>query len=81
MKCFTYFDSSILSTENDMKMRLAKAWAAIDNLLITEKSSLSDEIKDIFPSSSYVDSTISMHHTQVDKAYKEKSPTEAAQEC
>ena len=32
---FTYLGSSILSTKNDINMRLAKAWTAIDRLLVT----------------------------------------------
>ena len=37
--------SSVSSTENDINMRLAKAWMAIDRLSIIWKSDLSDEIK------------------------------------
>ena len=36
---------SVSSTENDINMRLATAWTAIDRLLIRRKSNLSDEIK------------------------------------
>ena len=42
---FTYFGSSISSSENDISLRLAKAWAAIDRLLIIWKLKLSDKIK------------------------------------
>ena len=42
---FTYFGSSVSSTENDINMCLAKVWAAIDRLLIIWKSDLSNKIK------------------------------------
>ena len=42
---FTYLSSSVSSTENDVNMCLAKAWTAIDKLLIILKSDLSDKIK------------------------------------
>ena len=42
---FTYFQSSISSTENDINMRLAKAWTAIDRLSVIWKSDLTDKIK------------------------------------
>ena len=41
---FTYTGSSVLSTENDINMRLANAWTAIDRLLAISKSDLSDEM-------------------------------------
>ena len=44
----TYLGSSVTSTENDINMRIAKAWTAIDRLAITWKSSLYDRIKHIF---------------------------------
>ena len=45
---FPYFGRSISSTENDINMQLAKAWTAIDGLLIIYKSNLSDKKKLIF---------------------------------
>ena len=39
---FTYLGSSVSSTENDMNVRLAKAWTTIDRLSITLKSDLSN---------------------------------------
>ena len=42
---FTYLGSSILSTEMDISMQLAKAWTAIDRLLVQWKSDLTDKIK------------------------------------
>ena len=42
---FTYLGSSVSSTENDINMRLAKAWTTIDRLSVILKSNLTDEIK------------------------------------
>ena len=42
---FTYLGSSISSTKNDIDVRLAKAWTAINTLLMIWKSNLSDRIK------------------------------------
>ena len=42
---FTYLGSSVSSTENDINMRLAKAWTVIDSLSVIWKSDLSDKIK------------------------------------
>ena len=42
---FMYLGSSISSIENDIKVRLAKAWIAIDRLSIIWRSDLSNEIK------------------------------------
>ena len=42
---FTYRESSVLSTEKDIDMRLMKAWTAIDKLLIIWKSDLTDKMK------------------------------------
>ena len=41
---FTYFRSSISSTENDINIQIAKAWTATDRLWIIWKSDLSDKI-------------------------------------
>ena len=43
---FTYIGSNISSTENDVNIQLAKAWAAIDRLSIMWKSDISNKIKD-----------------------------------
>ena len=43
-----YLGSSISSNENDISMRLAKAWTAINRLSIIWKSNVSDEIKHNF---------------------------------
>ena len=45
---FTYFGSSISSTEKDIDTRLTKAWTAIDRLSIIWKSDLIDKMKRIF---------------------------------
>ena len=42
---FTYLESSVSSTETDINTRLAKAWAAIDWLLVIWKSDLTDKMK------------------------------------
>ena len=48
MDKFTYQGSSVLSTEKDINMRLAKAWTAINRLSVIWKSDLTDKIKRIF---------------------------------
>ena len=64
---FIYPESSVSSTENDIKMRIAKAQAAIDKLSSEWKWNLSDKIKrNFFPSSVRVNSTIRMHHVDAD---------------
>ena len=45
---FTYIGSSVSSTENNINMQLAKAWTAIDRLLIIWKSNLYNKIKTHF---------------------------------
>ena len=42
---FTYFGSSVSSTENGINTRLAKAWAANGGLSVIWKSDLTDKIK------------------------------------
>ena len=42
---FTYLGSSTSSTKKDINTRLAKAWTAIDRLLVIWKSNLTDKIK------------------------------------
>ena len=48
MDKFPYFGSSISSTENDISVRQAKAWTAINRLSIKWKLDLSDKIKRYF---------------------------------
>ena len=45
---FTYLGSSISSTENDINVRLAKAWKAINRVLVIWNSDLTDKIKHSF---------------------------------
>ena len=45
---FTYLGSSVSSTETDINTRLAKAWTAINRLLVIWKSDLTDKIKHSF---------------------------------
>ena len=45
---FTYLGSSVSSTETDINTRLAKAWAAIDQLPVIWKSDMTDKIKRSF---------------------------------
>ena len=42
---FTYLGSSVSSTETDIDTQLAKAWTAIDRLLVVWKSDLIDKMK------------------------------------
>ena len=42
---FTSLGSSVSSTEGEVNMRLAKAWAAIDRLSIIWKTDITDNIK------------------------------------
>ena len=45
---FTYFGSSVSSTENDINTWLAKAWTAIYRLSVIDKLDLTDKIKRSF---------------------------------
>ena len=55
---FTNLGSSISSTENDINTRLAKAWTAIDRLLVRWKSNLTNKIKQFFSSSSFFQAAV-----------------------
>ena len=55
---FTYLGSSVSSTETDINTWLAKAWTAINRLLVISKSDLTDKMKRFFPSSSHVNTAI-----------------------
>ena len=59
---FSYLESSISSTKNDINTQLAKAWIAINRLLVIWKSDMTNKIKQFFPSSSCVDTAIWMHY-------------------
>ena len=45
---YTYLGSRVSSTETDIDMRLAKAWAALDRLSVIWKSDLTDKRKRSF---------------------------------
>ena len=45
---FTYLESNVSSTEKDINTWLAKAWTAIDRLLVIWKSDLTDKMKRSF---------------------------------
>ena len=45
---FTYLGSCVSLTEKDINTRLAKAWIAIDRLLVIWKSNVTDKIKRSF---------------------------------
>ena len=45
---FTYFGSSVSSTETDIDTQLAKAWTAINRLSVIWKSDLTDKMKSSF---------------------------------
>ena len=45
---FTYFGSSVSTTEKDIAMRLTKAWTAIDRLLVIWKSDQPNKMKRSF---------------------------------
>ena len=45
---FTYLGSRVLSIKTNIKMRLAKAWTAIDKLLVIWKSDLTNKMKHTF---------------------------------
>ena len=60
---FIYLGSSVSSIATDTNMRLAKAWTAIDRLLVLRKSFLTDKMKRrFFPNSSRVDTAVWMHY-------------------
>ena len=45
---FVYLGSSVTSTENDINTQLAKAWTALNRLLVIWKSDLTNKIKHSF---------------------------------
>ena len=58
---FTYLGSSLSSAETDINTRLAKAWTALDRLLVIWKSNLSVKLKRslfFFPSNGRFDTAI-----------------------
>ena len=65
---FTYFNSSISSTESDLNICLTKVWTAIYRLSIIRKLNLSDKIR-FFPSCGCVNITVWMHHIDANKTH------------
>ena len=78
---FTYFGSSVSTTENYINTRLAKVWTAVDWLSVIWKSDLSDKIK------RYFSKQRSCQYYYMDARYGSwlsvwrKSLTAIAQEC
>ena len=66
MDKLSYLGSNVTSTENDISTRLPKAWTTIDRLSVLWKSDLSDKIKQLFPSSGRVHTTVWMYHFDID---------------
>ena len=69
---FNYLGSSISSTENDINKRLAKAWTAINRLLIIWKLNLSDKIKCNFFQATVVSIILNGCTTWMLTEYREK---------
>ena len=66
--------SSVSSTENYINTWLEQAWTGIDRLPVIWKSNQSEKIKRNFlPSSGRVHTTVLLHHSDADKAYREKA--------
>ena len=63
---YTYLGSSISSMENDISMRLAKPWTAINWLSVIWKLEISNEIKQFFPSSGHDHTTVWIHYLDAD---------------
>ena len=59
---FAYLGSCVSSNKKDIDKRLAKAWTAIDRLVVIWKSEMTNKMKQFFPSSSRVDTAIWMHY-------------------
>ena len=78
---FTYFGSSVSSTETDIDTRLAKAWTAINSLSVKLKSDLTDKMKRCFFQAAVM--SILLYGCSIWTLTKrmEKSLTAATQEC
>ena len=70
---FTYLESNVSSTEKYISTWQARAWTAINRLLVIWKSDLTDKIKQFFPISSCVDTTIWMPYRDTNQTYGEKA--------
>ena len=69
---FTYLRSSVSSTETDIDMWLAKAWTAIDKLLVIWKLDLTDEMKCSFFQAVFVSILLHGHTTWMLTKHMEK---------
>ena len=65
---FIYISSNISSTESDVNICLAKAWIALDKLLIIWKSNQSHNTG-FLPSCGCVHTTVEMHHKDTNKTH------------
>ena len=70
VKNFTYLSSQISSAESDVNIRLDKAWTTIDRLWTSDQS---DKMKQFFPSSVCVNTTVWMHHMDTNKMNGEQA--------
>ena len=69
---FTYLGSCVSSTETDINMWLAKAWSAIDRLLVIWKSDLTDKMKRCFFQAAVVlILLVWMHYMDREKAWQQ----------
>ena len=72
MDKLTQLSSSVTFTENDINIRLAHSWTAIDRLSIITMSDLSDRIKRKIFQATVVSILILIRHIDADKAYRGK---------
>ena len=59
---FTYWGSSVPSTETDINMQLAKAWTAINRLSVIWKLDLTDKMKRSFFQAAVVSIAVWMYY-------------------
>ena len=78
---FIYRGSSVLSTETNIKTRLAKAWSAIDILSVMWKSDQADEIKQSIFQSALVSILLYWYTTWTLTKLWRKNLTAITQEC
>ena len=72
---FTYWSGKGSSTESNENMHLAKAWTAIDRLLIVWMSDLSDKTG-FLSSSGCINTTVRISHMDANKIYWDKTRLE-----
>ena len=70
---FTYLESNVSSTENDIDTRLTKALTAINRLSIIWKSDLIDKMKRFLPGSWRIDTAVWMHYLDANKTAGEEA--------